>query len=418
MDCRKIVYRMYPSPSQDTALLDMLGMHQRLYNAALEQRIAAWQRTRTSIGFSKQCADLTELRAANDMYAGLNAQSSQATLKRLDLAFQAFFRRVKSGDEPGFPRFKSFGRFSGWGYKTHGDGFRFTSGDGTGHRVVRLSGIGEVKLRGRARTAGEVKTCEIQRKAGRWYAAFSIARTPKRKGGTVAVGHDWGVETFATIAREDGTFEAVENPRFFAKHEASVSRAQRHLDSVTIKDSIGRPRNANDPKRIAAKVALGRAKGRESNARKDFLHQTSAKIVGQTAVFATEKLHISNMTRSAKGTAEKPGKNVPQKAGLNREILATAPAGFLAMMRYKAEEAGSLFIETPTRTLKPSQRCSDCGRLPKVKKTLSERMHVCECGCVLTRDRNGARNNLVWALNHLGREPAGNATHRLQPWVA
>ena len=124
------------------------------------------------------------------------------------------------------------------------------------------------------------------------------------------------------------------------------------------------------------------------------------------------------MTRSAKGTAEEPGKNVAQKAGLHREILATAPAMFLSMMRYKAEEAGSLFIETPTRTLKPSQRCSDCGRLPKVKKTLSERMHMCECGCVLTRDQNGARNNLVWALDHLGREPARNAIHRLQPWVA
>src|SRR5450631_1405257 len=240
---RKAVYRMYPSPSAETALLNMLGMHQRLYNAALEQRITAWQRMRTRVGFANQCADLTELRSADESYAGLNAQSSQVTLKRLDLAYQAFFRRAKSGQTPGFPRFKSFGRFSGWGYKTHGDGFRFTSGDGTGHRVVRLSGIGEVKLRGRARTAGEVRTCEIQRKAGRWYAAFSLACTPKRNGGTVAVGHDWGVETFATIAREDGTFEAVKNPRFFAKHEASVSRAQRHLDSVTIKDSIGRPRN-------------------------------------------------------------------------------------------------------------------------------------------------------------------------------
>jgi putative transposase len=415
---RKVVYRMYPSSSQEMALLDMLGMHQRLYNAALEQRIAAWQRTRTSVGFANQCADLTELRSADESYAGLNAQSSQVTLKRLDLAYQAFFRRAKSGETPGFPRFKSFDRFPGWGYKSHGDGFRFKPGDANIHGGLRLSGIGVVSLRGRARTLGEVKTCEIQRKAGRWYASLSIVCTPKRKGGTVAIGHDWGVETFATIAHEDGTFQNVENPRFFTKHEASVTRAQRNLDSVTIKDAIGHPRNAKDPKRIAAKVALSRAKGRESNARKDFLYQTSAKIVGETAIFATEKLQVSNMTRSAKGTAEKPGKNVPQKAGLNREILASAPAAFLSMMRYKAEEAGSLFIETPTRTLKPSQRCSDCGRLPKVKKTLSERQHVCECGCVLTRDQNGARNNLVWALTDLGREPAGNATHRLQPWVA
>ena len=132
---------MYPSPSQEAALLDLLGMHQRLYNAALEQRIAAWQRTRTSVGFANQCTDLTELRAADETYAGLNAQSSQVTLKRLDLAFAAFFRRCKTGETPGFPRFKSLARFSGWGYKAHGDGFRFTPGDGgqsRKHGVLRL----------------------------------------------------------------------------------------------------------------------------------------------------------------------------------------------------------------------------------------------------------------------------------------
>src|SRR5450755_1214906 len=152
---RKAVYRMYPSPSAETALLNMLGMHQRLYNAALEQRISAWQRTRTSVGFANQCADLTELRSADESYAGLNAQSSQVTLKRLDLAYQAFFRRAKSGETPGFPRFKSFDRFSGWGgwgYKSHGDGFRFKPGAGNIHGSLRLSGIGVVSLRGRART--------------------------------------------------------------------------------------------------------------------------------------------------------------------------------------------------------------------------------------------------------------------------
>src|SRR5450631_3045370 len=171
--CRKVVYRMYPSPAQEAALLDMLGMHQRLYNAALEQRIAAWRRTRTSVGFVDQCADLTELRAADESYAAINAQSSQVTLKRLDLAFAAFFRRVKTGQTPGFPRFKAFDRFSGWGYKSHGDGFRFTPGNGTvsrlkdgkRHGLLKLSGIGTIKVRGRARTMGEVATCEIARKA-------------------------------------------------------------------------------------------------------------------------------------------------------------------------------------------------------------------------------------------------------------
>jgi putative transposase len=169
---RKVVYRMYPTRRQNAALRDMLGLHQRLYNAALEQRIAAWRSTRTSLGFVDQCFDLTELRGDNEAYAAMNAQSSQVTLKRLDLAFAAFFRRVKAGQTPGFPRFKAFDRYSGWGYKSHGDGFRFTPGnrkvsrlkDGARqrHGILRLSGIGNIKVRARARTSGDVTTCEIR----------------------------------------------------------------------------------------------------------------------------------------------------------------------------------------------------------------------------------------------------------------
>ena len=181
---RKVRYRLYPSRSQEAVLLDMLGLHQRLYNAALEQRIAAWRLRRRGVSFAGQCRDLTELRADDERYHGLNAQSAQVTLKRLDLGFKAFLARCKRGHTPGFPRFKSFERFSGFEYKTHGDGFRFTPGDGNRHGKLRLSGIGTLAVRGRARTPGEVVTCELQHKAGRWYAALSAdaqcrARSPR-----------------------------------------------------------------------------------------------------------------------------------------------------------------------------------------------------------------------------------------------
>ncbi len=102
------------------------------------------------------------------------------------------------------------------------------------------------------------------------------------------------------------------------------------------------------------------------------------------------------MTTSARGTAEAPGRNVAQKAGLNRSILDTAPAGFLNMLRYKAEEAGAEFLEAKTRELKPSQRCLDCGAVRK--KTLAERHHDCDCGCRLGRDEAAARVLLSWGL--------------------
>ncbi|HVA33372.1 MAG TPA: helix-turn-helix domain-containing protein [Candidatus Baltobacteraceae bacterium] len=107
---RKVVYRLYPSHSQETALLDMLGLHQRLYNAALEQRKTAWRLQRKSLSAYDQMRDLTDLRADDERYAALNAQSAQVTLHRLHLAFAAFFRRCKKGETPGFPRFRSFDR--------------------------------------------------------------------------------------------------------------------------------------------------------------------------------------------------------------------------------------------------------------------------------------------------------------------
>lgn len=111
---RKVIYRLYPSASQETALIEMLRLHQWLYNAALEQRIAAWRLQRKSLSAYDQMRDLTDLRAGDERYAGLNAQSSQITLHRLHLAFQAFFRRCKNGEKPGFPRFRSLHRFDSY----------------------------------------------------------------------------------------------------------------------------------------------------------------------------------------------------------------------------------------------------------------------------------------------------------------
>lgn len=392
---RKVVYRLYPSRSQDAALLDMLGAHQRLYNAALEQRITAWRLRRHSVGLVDQCHDLTELRADDEQYRALNAQSSQVTLKRLDLAFQAFFSRCKSGQTPGFPRFRSFDRFAGWGYKTHGDGFRFTPGERNRHGKLRLSGIGTIPVRGRARTHGEVRTCEIQRKAGRWYASLTVNCQPKRSSGTTAIGLDWGVETFVTLAHEDGGFSAIENPRFTRGSSTQLECAQQKL-ALKTKGSNNRKKG----KRVVAAVHR-----KAVNRRHNFLHQTSARLIANYGLIGTETLTVSNMTRSAKGTVEEPGRNVAQKAGLNREILSTAPSAFLEMLRYKAAEAGSAFVEINSRKLKPSQTCSDCGR--REKKALSQRMHTCECGLTISRDENGARNNLLWAIAQNSREPAG-----------
>ena len=397
----------------------MLEMHRQLYNAALEQRIAAWRLQKKRLRYNDQARDLTELRAADKQYRALNSQSAQVTLYRLHRAFEAFFRRCKRGEAPGFPRFRSKERYSGWGYKQHGCGFLFTPGDGRVNGRLRLSGIGTIQVRGRARTAGQVKTCDIQLKSGRWYATITIACVPRRTGGIAAVGIDWGIETFAVLAHEDETFSSIPNPRFSLQHRVDLEQAQKNL-------ARKKRRSKNYDKAHCRVAAIQR---KCANRRHNFLHQQSSMVVAGAGLVATETLDIRQMTRSAAGTVESPGHRVAQKAGLNREILATAPGTFLAMLRYKAEEAGVEFVEVPARQVKPSQTCSGCGL--QEKKPLSERRHQCKCGLSISRDENAARVNLLWGLAHAGREPiagclqssaSGTSTKlpswRVAPWRA
>lgn len=375
--------------------MERLALHQQLYNAALEQRIAAWRSRRLRVTFAEQCRNLTQLRADDARYAALGAQSAQVTLKRLDLAFRSFFRRCKGKQVPGFPRFKALERFSGWGYKTHGDGFRFVPASRNRHGRLILSGVGTIPVRGRARTPGDVATCEITRKDCRWYAVLTLRVTPSRAGGRAAIGLDWGVSQFATLAHEDGSFREIGNPRFVRSTLTKVTAAQIML-SRTSRGSKNRAKARRIVSAIHRKIA---------NRRRDFLHKESAKLVGSASLIATETLAVANMTGSAKGSIGSPGRHVAQKAGLNREILSTSPSAFLAMLQYKAAEAGTGYIEVPSRAVKPSQRCSGCWLIRK--KSLAERQHVCGCGLVLGRDRNAARVNLLWALANTGREPAG-----------
>jgi putative transposase len=382
MQQRKVTYRMYPSESQKILLSDMLGVHQRLYNKALEQRIAVYKETQCSISFYEQCCSLTEWRASDPKLEAVNAQSEQVTLKRLHLAFQAFFRRVKRGEAPGFPRFKAYQRFSGWGYKTHGDGWKLLSNKDMKHGRVRLSGVGNIPLRGKARTAGIPKTAEVFHKSDRWYLSVTLNCAPKRDSGNKAIGLDWGVENFATIVTSDNTIQIIENQRFGKKLAPKIRQCHKKI-------SQSKKGSKNRLKLISL---LGHYYRKLSNQRLDFIHKESSSIINKTRLIATEKLTIKNMTAN--------GGN--RKKGLNREILDTTPSAFFKLLKCKAEEAGIDWVEVPTRIVKPSQTCHRCGTT--VKKPLSERWHRCLCGVNCSRDENAAQVMLNWAL--LGR-PTG-----------
>lgn len=376
MEKRKVTYRLYPTSAEKKKLEDMLSVHQRLYNRALEQRITAYQKTKTSLSFYEQCAYLTLWRKEDAALEAVNAQSEQVTLKRLDLAFKGFFERVKKGEKAGFPRFKSYQRFSGWGYKTHGDGFRLLLKEGMKHGKVKLSGIGNVALRGKARTPGLPKTAEVLNKSGRWYLSVTLYCEPVRKCGNEAIGLDWGIETFATIVNTQEETQKIENPRLGAKVASKIKQYQQGI-------ARSKKGSKNRRKLIAKLRNVYRCL---TNQRHNFIHQQTAQIVAKSSLIATEKLNVKAMTAN--------GGNY--KKGLNREILNTSPAAFLNLLKCKAEEASLYWIDIPTRKIKPSQTCHRCG--VQKKKALAEREHKCSCSASCTRDENAARVMLNWAL--------------------
>lgn len=374
---RKVTYRLYPSKKQAECLLILLEHHQRVYNAALEERIRCYREQHTALTFADQCKALTRWRQKYSCLREINAQSLQVTLKRLDLAYQSFFRRVKAGETPGFPRFKSISHFSGWGYKTHGDGWRLLPGEKMQHGRIRLSGVGLIAVRGQARAVGNPKTCEIMHKSGKWYASITVECEARRSAGTKAVGMDWGLEKFVVLHDSKGSTKQIDNPRHLKSMLSTLK---------TLQKSVSRKKNKVSKTRKKAISILARQHIKIANRRKNFHHQLAAKIVQEHGLIAVESLSIKNMT--AKGGS--------YKKGLNREILSAAPSQFHSLLKSKAEEAGAIWIEIPTKKVKPSQTCYQCGM--QLKKTLQERWHACECGASCDRDENAARVILNWAL--------------------
>jgi len=347
-------------------------VHCLLWNEALAERRRAWGERRESLGFSAQCKRLTAWRRQWKLLRGINAQSEQVTLKRLDRAFEHFFRRVNSGETPGFPRFKALHRFKGWGDKRHGDGWRLVTNERMKHGTRRLAGVGDVAIRGKPRTPGTPKTCEILYRQGRWYASIPLDCEPARARGA----------------------HSIPNPRHLHRSrrlQRSISRKEE-----AEKKASGQSKHLPVSNRLRREYGQRRRLHRQvANQRHDFVHQTTAALVGQYGALGLESLDIKNMTASGG----------QRKKGLNRAILDAAGGVFHQQLGYKAAEADPWAMEAPTRQIKPSQTCHACGR--RQEKPLKQRHHACACGASCSRDTNAARVLLAWAEQQLaGREPA------------
>ena len=360
--------RLYPTHSQQARLWFMLHVTRRLYNAALQQRRDAWKSRGITVTGKLQYAELTALRAEDPGLASVFRECEDAVLHRLDLAMAAFFRRIKRGEAPGYPRFKPATRWKQLEFPHGNRALKFNDEQ----TKVRLPGVGSVRLR-KGREVPAFGRAFVVEKNGRWYAVFECRREPnalEKTGRTIGV--DRGVHVLA--ATSEGVL--IPSGAFAERHRRIIRGHQRALEGITIKDARGRCLNRRAPGRQASVRRLARAKEREANARLDALHKAARRLVDRADVIALEALDVRSMTRSAKGTPERPGRNVRAKSGLNRVLL---DAGFGILRRLigeKAENAVRRVVDVDAR-----YSSQTCGRCLHVSAESRRRRRFCCVSC-------------------------------------
>ncbi|MFE2286468.1 RNA-guided endonuclease InsQ/TnpB family protein [Streptomyces sp. NPDC059443] len=385
---RAYKFLMRPTTGQAIALGEMLRDHCSLYNGALQERRDAYRHvSKTSVKYGMQSAQLKEIRAFDPERQGRwSFSSQQATLRRLDKAFAAFFRRVKSGDTPGYPRFRGVSWFDTVDFPKDGDGCRWNSTPNDPQTRVRFQGVGHVKVKQHRPVVGKVKTVSVKREGNRWYVVLTAEQAqpePRPATGSV-VGIDMGIASFLTTSNG----ERIVNPRHGRQAAAKIEAAQRALARCE--------RRSNRRKKAVARVGELHRKIRRQ--RLDHAHKTAHVLVRGHDFIAHEDLKIRNMTKAPapKPDPEKPGGFLPNgtaaKAGLNRSIADAGWGVFLTILHAKAESAGRDVIAVDPRNT--SRTCPECGHVAKESRPTQEKFHCVACGHQAHADVVGATNVL------------------------
>jgi putative transposase len=363
-----------------------------LYNAGLSERKDAYRYARKSVSYYDQQNVLPEIKAEiRQEYQNIAAHVLQDVLRRLDRAFQAFFRRCKHGENPGFPRFQGRNRYDSFTYPD-GAGWKF---DG---KYLHLSKIGTIKGKLHRELVGKIKTVTIKREVDQWYVTFSceIPEPEKRSMSSEDIGIDLGVTHLATLSNG----EMIEHPRYYRKAKKTLEKRQQALSR----------KKRGSHRRDKARRLVAKAHRKIRNQRKDFLDKESKKLVERYQVLVFEDIKSGNLTRRPKPKQDENGKYLPNgasaKSGLNTSILDAGWGTFVSMCSNKAVCAGRTLIKVNSQFT--SQMCSRCGQVRK--KDLSERWHRCDCGAELDRDVNAAINILARGQQQLARNEPTSAT--------
>jgi putative transposase len=368
---RRVTFKIYPNKEQNNKLHYWRRMHKDLYNSCVEHRKTSYKRHNQSVDYFDQQKLLPDFKEAFPEYKELGSHALQATLKRVDFAFLQFF---KLGS--GYPKFKTSRKYRGWTYPCANGWKALTNGH---NGKLKITNIGVITMRGKAKQWGKPKTCTIIYSQGSWFASITVSLEPQQKTTNLgAIGIDFGCEYAGAMS--NGEF--IENPRFFKtarKKLTDIGKSQRNKRNPKpgVKPSKRWKKANRKASQVISKV------GRQ---RQDWQHKVASQIVSDNSLVATEKLNIQGMT--AKGGN--------RKSGLNRSILDVGIGNLKRLVKYKVEEAGGVYIEIPTQKVKPSQTCPKCGH--QKKKILAEREHHCEkCEYTCQRDVASAQVMLNYA---------------------
>ena len=352
---RSYRYSLTPTHAQERRLDEWLRLTREIYNASIQERRDAWQKQHVSVSAYDQMAQLPAVREARPEFNTIPISVLRGTIRRSDRAFKAFFRRCKSGETPGFPRFKGRGRFE----SVMIDDIDCKNPLVAGNHRVKVPLLGKVKVRLHRLLEGTPKAMRIKREAGRWYVTFACVDVPAQPLAPTGreVGVDLGLASF--IATSDG--ESVPNERPGGKDALRLARAQRR---------VSRRRKGSRRRRQAVR-SLSRAHAHVANQRRERHILVAKALVARYDRIVVEDLNVKGLAGGM----------------LAKQVNDAAWGSFLHWLRCKAESAGREVVEVDPRGT--SQECPECGQVKK--KTLAERVHCCDCGYTADRDVAAAR---------------------------
>jgi putative transposase len=368
-----------PDGQQERQMRRFAGACRFVYNKALALQKASHEAGGKFIGYVAMAKHLTDWRNSSETpwLKEAPVHPLQHALKDLDRAYQNFFAQRAA-----FPQFKRKGDKQSFRYP---DPKQFKLNEANGR--IFLPKLGWMRLRLSRPVLGTLKNATVSQRAGKWYVSIQTEREVEQPvpQASSAIGIDMGIARFATFS--DGDFLAPLNS--FKRHQVRLARYQRRMARKT--------KFSNNWKKAKAKVQ--KIHTRIAHCRQDFLHKASTAISQNHALVCVEDLQVKNMSKSAKGDNNRPGKHVKAKAGLNRSILDQGWAEFRRQLAYKLQWAGGMLVAVPPHNT--SRTCPCCGHVAKENRRTQAEFVCVQCGYQNHADVVGAMNILERGLRLL-----------------